>query len=187
MLFYDNPPLQTYLAHHGIKGQKWGVRRFQNPDGTLTEEGKKRYVKDTESSSRKKSYQELSTEERFAKAKQLGITALEKYAEIDAAYEPKFQETLKRFDHGDDAAGEDIDRLEKEQMKDLEKILRPLYKAGYDFVHRFSGSDGYKAIQFGKYLDIPEKSTDGEKWVDQYMAVIPRGHKTMNVYLMDDW
>lgn len=30
------------LAHHGILGQKWGVRRYQNPDGTLTEEGKKR-------------------------------------------------------------------------------------------------------------------------------------------------
>lgn len=34
-----------YLAHHGIKGQKWGVRRYQNSDGTLTEEGKKRYIK----------------------------------------------------------------------------------------------------------------------------------------------
>ena len=31
------------LYHHGIKGQKWGIRRFQNPDGTLTSEGKKRY------------------------------------------------------------------------------------------------------------------------------------------------
>lgn len=31
------------LYHHGIKGQKWGVRRFQNPDGTLTAAGKKRY------------------------------------------------------------------------------------------------------------------------------------------------
>ena len=34
---------ENYLVHHGIKGQKWGVRRYQNPDGTLTEEGKRRY------------------------------------------------------------------------------------------------------------------------------------------------
>ena len=32
-----------YLAHSGIKGQKWGIRRYQNPDGSLTPEGKKRY------------------------------------------------------------------------------------------------------------------------------------------------
>jgi hypothetical protein len=33
----------TYLAHHGIKGQKWGIRRYQNPDGSLTDEGRRRY------------------------------------------------------------------------------------------------------------------------------------------------
>lgn len=37
--YYEN----EYLAHHGIKGQKWGVRRYQNEDGTLTDAGKKRY------------------------------------------------------------------------------------------------------------------------------------------------
>lgn len=31
------------LYHHGIRGQKWGIRKYQNPDGTLTEEGKARY------------------------------------------------------------------------------------------------------------------------------------------------
>lgn len=33
------------LCHHGIKGQKWGVRRYQNEDGTLTALGKKRLSK----------------------------------------------------------------------------------------------------------------------------------------------
>lgn len=31
------------LYHHGINGQKWGVRRFQNEDGSLTEAGRDRY------------------------------------------------------------------------------------------------------------------------------------------------
>ena len=31
------------LYHWGIKGQRWGVRRYQNPDGSLTPAGKKRY------------------------------------------------------------------------------------------------------------------------------------------------
>lgn len=33
---------EYYIAHHGIKGQKWGVRRFQNEDGTLTPLGRQR-------------------------------------------------------------------------------------------------------------------------------------------------
>lgn len=32
-----------YLAHHGVKGMKWGVRRYQNRDGTLTSAGKRKY------------------------------------------------------------------------------------------------------------------------------------------------
>lgn len=34
----------SYLMHYGISGQKRGVRRYQNDDGTLTEEGKARYA-----------------------------------------------------------------------------------------------------------------------------------------------
>lgn len=36
---------ETVLIHHGIKGQKWGIRRFQNKDGSLTPAGKKRVAK----------------------------------------------------------------------------------------------------------------------------------------------
>lgn len=40
--YYDH---DAYLEHHGIKGQKWGVRRFQNPDGTLSKLGRERALK----------------------------------------------------------------------------------------------------------------------------------------------
>lgn len=36
--------MSDYLEHHGVKGQKWGVRRYQYADGTLTPAGKKRYL-----------------------------------------------------------------------------------------------------------------------------------------------
>ena len=43
---YESDRGNTYLEHYGIKGQQWGVRRFQNEDGSLTAEGKERYYKD---------------------------------------------------------------------------------------------------------------------------------------------
>lgn len=36
--------MNNELRHHGIKGQKWGVRRYQNKDGSLTAEGRKKYA-----------------------------------------------------------------------------------------------------------------------------------------------
>lgn len=38
-------PYSDELFHHGVKGQKWGVRRYTNSDGTLTAEGRARYGK----------------------------------------------------------------------------------------------------------------------------------------------
>lgn len=42
------------LQHHGVKGQKWGVRRFQNADGSLTNEGRRRYSNDDFKNAKKK-------------------------------------------------------------------------------------------------------------------------------------
>lgn len=55
--------MDTYIYHHGIKGQKWGVRRYQNKDGSLTPKGKKRYSDDYLSAHSGKSYKEMSDDE----------------------------------------------------------------------------------------------------------------------------
>jgi hypothetical protein len=51
---------QGELYHHGIKGQKWGVRRFQNEDGSLTPAGEKRYDGD-------KSIRRIKLEDKYVK------------------------------------------------------------------------------------------------------------------------
>ena len=60
---------QNELYHFGIKGQKWGVRRFQKKDGTLTSAGKKRYSDDTPPAKKKpKSKHQRILESKYRKA-----------------------------------------------------------------------------------------------------------------------
>lgn len=43
MMIYNKDEKTGELYHYGIKGQRWGVRRYQNEDGSYTSEGKQRY------------------------------------------------------------------------------------------------------------------------------------------------
>ena len=77
-----------YLAHHGIKGMKWGIRRFQRKDGSLTPAGKKRrvnpedYHEDYKKAHGKKSVKEMSDSELRARNNRLQMER--QYAELTA-------------------------------------------------------------------------------------------------------
>lgn len=61
--------METYLEHHGILGQKWGVRRYQNEDGTLTDAGKQRLsykVGEKRLNNRQKRYRKLSKKSQYS-------------------------------------------------------------------------------------------------------------------------
>lgn len=61
------------LTHHGILGMKWGRRRYQNKDGSLTAAGKKRYGDDDESIPKKKTVKDLSDAELQTKIRRLEL------------------------------------------------------------------------------------------------------------------
>ena len=89
------------LQHHGIKGQKWGVRRFQNPDGSLTAAGQKRYGKQ---------YKKLAvaaTKDYTKHGTQLYVKAQNRAAE---QFNKTIEEFNKKYDVYDDAYTNDIDK-----------------------------------------------------------------------------
>ena len=96
------------LRHHGIRGQQWGIRRYQNKDGSLTKAGQKRYNKEMG---------ELKEEQKALKAK---IRAQKKLGKLDSMKSEN--EELKK--QADDKESVEVKRerlLKSTDAKDLYK------------------------------------------------------------------
>lgn len=91
MVYYES----NYLCHYGIKGQKWGVRRFQNPDGTFTAAGKARYF--NSDGTLNKAGQKAQAKYEY-KAKKRDIK--KRYNEINKEFDRKKADNLWGFESG---------------------------------------------------------------------------------------
>ena len=57
----DEMSMDEYFEHWGIKGMKWGVRRYQNADGSLTEAGRRRYLEGTDDIHKNRDIRKITT------------------------------------------------------------------------------------------------------------------------------
>ncbi len=122
---------ENYLVHWGIKGQKWGIRRYQNEDGTYTELGKRRRNSETwlipkkeygpsvtASSPKKKTVKDLSDEELTNRVKRLNQEKLyKKLSKEDKEESPNPEEVEKNFRRINSGMRNMAVRIESNQVK----------------------------------------------------------------------
>lgn len=91
--------MENELTHWGIRGMKWGIRRYQNKDGSLTSAGKKRYSQEESEETKKKAEEEAAAKREATRAKLLKSTnAEELYKHRDLLTTAEINERLNRID-----------------------------------------------------------------------------------------
>ena len=142
---------EQYLAHHGIKGQRWGVRRFQNSDGSLTAAGKKRRGvsdKDNENSEKKesrfKNYMSRTPAGIMGNAIKNGQNPLKELHEAKKEVREQAKENLK------------AKKEAKKEAKELKKAEKEAKKTGIPIDETPEQREARKqaALQSGRAKDV---------------------------------
>lgn len=85
----------TSLSHHGILGQKWGIRRFQNKDGSLTSAGKTRYKTGNKNENPSTADRPVGKENIDNALKSYGFKRVEEFDKYFSGSEPDYKGTFE--------------------------------------------------------------------------------------------
>lgn len=140
------------LYHHGVKGQRWGVRRYQNKDGSLTSYGKKRYAKELAKleAEKKRVRQYEQTAKKMSKLDDMrkDLDARKKALKPDDTPEPTKQQKIqsapqkrKMSELSNEEIQAKIDRM------NLENKYKTLVQERIDAVSKKEESKGRKFIE----------------------------------------
>lgn len=143
--------------HHGIKGQKWGVRRYQNSDGTLTAMGRKRYGKEAINYYKKKD----ETDKRSF------LDAQERVNAYSNELNRKHPESINL------PREEALKLLTKEELQKKDKLAYDLQAA---FVTTMNNRNAVIDIQ--SYIDSFGRKSDSANWYR-----VEKGKKYLEEYL----
>lgn len=154
------------LYHWGVKGQKWGVRRYQNKDGTLTPAGKKRYDDGSNDASDKTAKKTMSPETKKKIKTAVGIGAAVVGTALAAYGAKKFHDYVRaenvkyRVKQGEDLCDGIISRFRKAGFSSATaKMIDYNTRSGVRTAYRtFAGEDSFgTALKnvFGKGTKTP--------------------------------
>lgn len=143
----------SYLYHHGIKGMKWGVRRYQNKDGTLTPAGRKRYAAEYDK------YAKSAARDVAKQQTDIYVRAYNRSADwannggidkFNAAQKKKYGESYaKREGYESDYYRVFNSRLEKELRTETLNRIRtnPNYQKAQSIANKYSMYDWHEAAR----------------------------------------
>lgn len=160
----------TELYHHGIKGQKWGVRRFQYEDGSLTPAGRQRY-----SSEQLRTFKKAVNDYNMAKLTNLKIRNAA-HAKADKEYYKEYDKANKtiKSDKQRDKAYSEADKKFDKKLESANKRMEErnkVAKAALEKKYGFSIDEAQKVLN-----DNPMRvglASIGSEWIDRLLDGAP--------------
>lgn len=158
--------MENELAHWGIKGMRWGVRRYQNKDGTLTPAGKKRYESELA---------KLKKEERVLKNRQKSQAKFDeldrKRKQLDDLKKGKVSSTTKKSE-GAPKRKSIMDMSDEELQAFINRTnLEKQYKEALAYQNKATISRGQKFVQgFMNEVLLPVSIDVGKTVVKKLMG-----------------